>query len=63
MNQRPKVGSELSGAGVHIWVRAALSKPRCLEMLDISITPFFFRNLGTEQLGTDFGKTGLKASI
>ena len=57
------MGSRHAVPNVNIWVRAALPKPRCLEMLDISITPFFFRNLGKEQLGTDFGKTGLKASI
>lgn len=48
---------------VHMWVRAALPKPRCLGTLNIPITPSSFRNFGKEQLGTDFGKTGLKASL
>ena len=63
MNEGPKLGSGDYPVNVHNWVRAALSKPRCLGTLNIPITPSSFRNFGKEQLGTDFRKTGIEAFI
>lgn len=63
MNEWPKLRSQNRAANHDFWVHAARSKPRCLGKLNIPITPSSFRNFGKEQLGTDFGKSGLKASI